>query len=286
MIVLEQGDWRLAVRPELGCSVSRLTRRGRDVLRPAPDGAIDILEMACFPLVPYANRIADGRFSFDGQAVALPVADRFAPHALHGDGWLARWDLLEQSGSSASFVYRHDGAGWPWPFEAVQTFTLTGSGLRIDLSVLNVAETPAPAGLGLHPYLPAGDETRLALAAEAVWAVDSGLIPTALVQPDEVLDWSAGPRVAEAPFVDNCYAGWSGSARLAEPDHITTITASPEAAWAHVYAPGEGFCCVEPVTHRPDAVNAPQSEASGLVVLAPGRALSMWMEIAVADARG
>lgn len=283
MIVLEQGDWRLAVRPELGCSIASLTQGGRDVLRPTPDGATDILQTACFPLVPYANRIAGGRFSFGGQAVTLPVLDRFAPHALHGDGWLSSWDLLEQSKGSATFVYRHDAGGWPWPYEAVQTVTLSGSGLRIDLSVLNVAGTPVPAGLGLHPYFPVGGETRLALTAESVWAVDTGLLPTAPVRTSEVFDWSAGPRVADAPFVDNCYAGWGGSARLIEPDRITTITASSGAGWAHVYAPGQGFCCIEPVTHRPDAVHAPEGEASGLVVLAPGGALSMWMEIAVAD---
>ncbi|MFN3932455.1 MAG: aldose 1-epimerase [Brevundimonas sp.] len=284
MIVLEQGGWRLAVRPELGCSIASLTCGGRDVLRPTPEGAMDILQTAFFPLVPYANRIAGGRFSFGGQAVALPVHDRFAPHALHGDGWLASWALLERSATSASFVYRHDADGWPWPYEAVQTFTLSASGLRIDLSVLNVAGTPAPAGLGLHPYFPVGDQTRLQLRAEAVCSVDAGLIPTAPVSPAHVFDWSAGPRVADAPFVDSCYIGWGGTARLIEPDRTITVTGSPNAGWAHIYAPGLGYCCVEPVTHRPDAVHAPEGEASGLVVLEPGRALSMWMEIAVADA--
>ncbi|MDY6922668.1 MAG: aldose 1-epimerase [Pseudomonadota bacterium] len=284
MIVLERGDWRLAIRPELGCSVARLTRGGRDVLRPTPEAATDILETACFPLVPYANRIAEGRFRFDGQAVALPVLDRFAPHALHGDGWLASWELLEQSEVSANFVYRHEADGWPWPYQAAQTFTLTASGLRIDLSVLNLADTPAPAGLGLHPYFAVGEKTRLELTAGTVWAVDAGLIPTAPVPAAEVFDWSAAPRVADAPFVDHCYVGWGGSARLIEPDRITTFTASPNAGWAHVYAPGLGYCCVEPVTHRPDAVHAPGGEDSGLVVLAPGQTLSMWMEIAVAAA--
>jgi aldose 1-epimerase len=283
VIVLERGGWRLRVRPELGCSISSLTRGAYPVLRPTPDGAMDILETACFPLVPYANRIAQGRFSFDGQAVSLPVLDRFAPHALHGDGWLEPWSLLEHTDTSASLVYRHDVGAWPWPYEAVQTFTLTGSGLRIDLSVLNVAETPAPAGLGLHPYFPVGEQTRLSLKADAVWAVDGGLIPTAPVSPASVFDWSSGPRVAGAPFVDHCYAGWDRTARLIEPGRTTTITASPNAGRAHVYAPGQAFCCVEPVTHRPDAVHAPDHEASGLVMLAPGRALSMWMEIAVSD---
>jgi aldose 1-epimerase len=283
VIVLERGSWRLTVRPELGCSISNLTRGGRDVLRPTPEGVTDILETACFPLVPYANRIAGGRFDFDGQTVTLPVLDRFAPHALHGDGWLRPWSELERAETTASFVYRHEGGPWPWPYEAVQTFSLTGSGLRIDLSVLNAAESSMPAGLGLHPYFPVSDQTRLSLTAAAVWAVDGGLIPTAPVSPGQVFDWASGPRVAEAPFVDHCYAGWDGIARLTGPERTTTLTASSNAGRVHVYAPGQDFCCVEPVTHRPDAIHAPDGQASGLVVLAPGRALSMWMEIAVSD---
>lgn len=283
MIALERDGWALSVLPRLGGSIGRLILNGRDVLRPTPADAADILQAACFPLVPYANRIDHGRFSFDGREVILPVHDRFAPHALHGEGWLRPWSVIDRTDASISLVHRHEGGAWPWPYEAVQTFALTGSGLRVDLSVRNTGEAPMPAGLGLHPAFPVGRETRLTLTAGSVWAVDDGLIPTARVSAARVLDWSAGPRVAGAPFVDHCYAGWDGAARLAEPGRTIGITASPNAGWAHVYVPGQGFCCVEPVTHRPDAVHAPDDEAGGLARLAPGQALAIWMEITARD---
>jgi aldose 1-epimerase len=88
VIRLAAGGWSATIRPELGGAVLGLDWRGHPVLRPTPDGSNDILETACFPLVPYANRIAGGRFAFGGHRVALPVPERFAPHALHGDGWL------------------------------------------------------------------------------------------------------------------------------------------------------------------------------------------------------
>ena len=64
MIALAAGDWRATLKPERGGAMLTLDWRGRPVFRPTPEDATDILETACFPLVPYANRIADGRFHF------------------------------------------------------------------------------------------------------------------------------------------------------------------------------------------------------------------------------
>lgn len=281
MIELVHGDWRLDVAPHLGGSIARLRWRGLDVLRPMPANSHDVLQSSCFPLVPYANRIADGRFTFGKHEVELEVLPQFSPHALHGDGWLKPWEMLDRRDGSISLVYRHAADAWPWSYEATQTFTALDDRLRIDLSLTNAGEEPMPAGLGLHPYFPIAHDTRLSLAAGAVWALGEGQIPTILESSETVFDWADGPRVVDAPFVDHCYAGWDGEAKLTGGPLRTSMKASANAKWAHVYAPGEAFCCVEPVTHRPDAVHAPVNEESGLVILAPGESLSMWMEIAV-----
>lgn len=281
MIELVHGDWRLDVAPHLGGSIARLRWRGLDVLRPMPANSHDVLLSSCFPLVPYANRIADGRFTFEGHEVELEVLPQFSPHALHGDGWRKPWEMLDSQDGSISLVYRHAADAWPWSYEATQTFTALDDRLRIDLSLTNAGQEPMPAGLGLHPYFPVENDTRLSLAASAVWALGEDQIPTTLGSPETVFDWADGPRVIDAPFVDHCYAGWDGEAKLAGGPLRTSMKASANAHWAHVYAPGEAFCCVEPVTHRPDAVHAPADKESGLVSLAPGESLSMWMEIAV-----
>jgi len=63
---------RLTLAPHVGGSIRELTWRGEHVLRPASAGATDDpFEMACFPMVPFANRIARGCFDFDGQTVCL-----------------------------------------------------------------------------------------------------------------------------------------------------------------------------------------------------------------------
>lgn len=280
MIVLAAGDWAATLRPDLGGAVAGLTWQGRDILRPTPAEATDPLDTACFPLVPYANRIAGGRFAFGDREAALEVLPRFAPNALHGDGWRAPWRVLRSGADGVELVFEHAAGGWPWTYEARQIFSLTQAGLTVGLSIRNLDSAPMPAGLGLHPYFPAGPDSRLTVEATGVWTVDDSLIPTRLAPPAAIQDWSHGPRLGEAVAVDHCYAGWTGPARLSQGDLTILVSASPEAGWLHVFTPaGAGYACLEPVSHRPDAVNAPDGEASGLVALAPGETLAMSMTI-------
>lgn len=282
MIRLRHRDWALSLNPALGAAVTRLTWRGRDILRPAPDDTRDLLATASFPLAPYANRIADGAFTFDGHDLRLPPTPGFEPHALHGMGWRRPWRVAEATQTAVDLGLEQDRSDeWPWSWAATHRAALTEDGVAFDLEITNMDTRPMPAGLGLHPYFAAEGTTVLTVPADRVWSADARQIPTALVPAGSLIDWSAGVRLADAPFVDNAYAGWSGAAVLDHGDCRVTMTASGNADWAHVYAPpGEGFVCVEPVTHRPDAHNAPAGEASGLVVLQPGQTLSMSMRIA------
>lgn len=282
MIALEAGDWRATVAPELGGSVLSLDWQGQPVFRPTPDGATDILETACFPLVPYANRIADGRFVFDGRSVQLPVLDRFAPHAIHGDGWLLPWMVENQTDRRVDMTLEWLGGqdGWPWPWRARQTVELTDQGLTITLSITNTGDAVMPAGLGLHPYFHRHADSRLMLSAEGVWITDAREIPERLAPVQEISDWSDGLALTDAPFVDHAYGGWMGEARVDGGGRRVTLGAEAPARWTQIYAPVDGdFFCVEPVTHRPDAHNAPDGEDSGLVRLEPGEVLSLTLKI-------
>ena len=274
---IERGDWTLNLRPDLGASITSLTWRGRDVLRPAPADVDSPLAASSFPLAPYANRIDGGVFEFQGRAVRLPATPGFAPHALHGVGWRARWNVLRVHGGTVELVLAAEvGPEWPWAWTASHRLTLSEDGLEMGLTIANEDAAPMPAGLGLHPYFAVEPATRLQLSAPRVWMTDAREIPERLADAADLIDWNEGVAVAEAPFVDHAYADWDGRAALLHDGWRVDMTASPNARWAQVYAPrGEGFVCVEPVTHRPDAHNAPAGEDSGLTVVDPGGVLSM-----------
>lgn len=254
--ILSAHGWHLEVMPTLGGSITRLDHRDNAVLRPAMGVPESPLDCACFPLVPYANRIAEGRFSFGGKIYALPRNFGDHPHSLHGVGWQAAWAVGERRSDAIRLQHDHVGdARWPWSYRAEQMITLEPDCCRIELRVTQMAPDTVPLGIGLHPYLPAGPTTALRMHARSVWLSDSTLLPNREAPVDHFGAWGGGALVAGNQLIDNCYAGWSGNAVITQPWGSIEIDAIG-ADNAHLYRPSdEPYFCIEPVSHLPNAIN-------------------------------
>lgn len=274
---LEAHGWTLELLPALGGAIGALAHEGREVLRSTPAGVRDPLETGCFPLLPYANRIAQGRFDFAGSAHRLPLNFGDHPHSLHGVGWHAAWTVAEAGADHAILAHAHDGgASWPWPYRAAQRFALASRTVRIELSLTNVADSPMPAGLGLHPYFPCDADTRLSFEAERVWLADATMLPAEPAAAAHFGDWRAGASVAGGTLIDNAYEGWRGAARIMQGRGGVEMRAEG-ASVLHLYRPpGAAFFCIEPVSHLPDAVNR-----GGMDVLQPGETRTLAMTLRV-----
>lgn len=276
-IEIAAGEWRAAIRPQIGGSLAGLTHRGRPVLRAMPATGTSPLDAACFPLVPYANRIRDGRFSFGGHDVRLALNHPPERHSLHGIGWQRPWLLQSLVGSSVSLVLDHGGfGGWPWAWRAVQLFTLDPSGLTITLSLTNESREAMPAGLGFHPYFRRSPHTRLRFAARALLVADEEIMPTGeRAGPDSLAPFGIGAPLPPA-LIDHCFTGWDGRAEIEDEAGRIIITAD-HAPHLHIYSPAAGHeLCVEPVSHLPDAVNRPEWP---MPALAPGETATIQMRI-------
>ncbi|MEG3181377.1 aldose 1-epimerase [Sphingomonas sp. LT1P40] len=270
-------DWELVVLPELGGAVGALRHERRDMLRPAPDGTTDPLATACFPLVPYANRIARGRFHFGGQVHSLPLNFADHPHSLHGLGWQAVWAVTDISDSAVTLAHGHDGgAGWPWPYRAEQRFTLALGAATLAISLTSLADEPVPGGLGLHPYFPCDAATRLTGYADRVWRTDETLLPDEPADAAQFGDWRTGAAVAGETLIDNAYDGWDGLARIDQHWGSIDLTARGAPVF-HLYRPpGVDFFCFEAVSHLPDAINR-----GGMTLLQPDETMTLEMTLAI-----
>lgn len=275
---LSAGSWTLTLAPELGGAITSLRRSDRDVLRPAPEGATEPLLLASFAMVPYANRIAHGRFEAGGQPYALASNHDGQDHPLHGVSWLRPWDIEASEAASATLVHRHTAdAAWPWSYRAEQHFALDDSGLSITLALTNEDEREMPASLGFHPYFPAGDDVSLRFDAEGVWLRDEQCLPSTLAPATVFGNWGSGGSVREAPFIDNSYVGWNSIARITRPDGDLLLTGENTPV-LHLYTPpGDPFFCAEPATSMPDAFNR-----STPVTLRPGQSYHIGMAIRTA----
>jgi aldose 1-epimerase len=276
LITLRAGDAAVELAPEAGGSVTRYwIERGavtREWLRPTPAGALRAGHpylAAAFPLVPYSNRIRAGRFTFRGRSVVEPLNRPPERHAIHGHGWQARWQPAEVTAATARLEYRHPAGAWPWAYHATQRFTLTPSGLTVELSLSNQSAAPMPAGLGWHPYFPRTPRVTITADVRAMWLTDEEKMPTERVAPPA------------APFGrgrDNCFVGWSRRVTIDWPELGARLVmrATPPLDYLVVFTPARRpFFCVEPVSHVTDAFNLAEAgrSDSGTLVLEPGETL-------------
>lgn len=252
---------------------------GVDLLRRAPGGSADPLAMASFPLIPYANRIADGRFTFDGHDYQLPLNFGDHPHSIHGFGWQTAWTVSETDEATALLVQDHGGAaGWPWPYRAEQQFAVTPDSFTMALSLTNTGDRAMPAGLGFHPYFLADAGTTLAFDAGSLWLSTPDMLPDREAPADMLGDWSRPAPVLGGSLIDNVYGGWSRTAMIERGDGLRLTMTATGAEWLHVFRPPGGTdFCLEPVSHMPDAIN----RADGMAILPPGETMRLAMTIAI-----
>jgi aldose 1-epimerase len=239
--------------------------------------------LANFPLVPFVNRIRGGAFAFRGRRVTLQVNMPPDPSPLHGQGWLAPWEVEELAEARAELVYRHPAGEWPWAYEARQTFALDEIGLTLDLACTNRSDEPMPCGLGQHPYFPCTPETRLDTGVESVWTIDENVLPIDKVAATGRYDLR--DRLVCGQGLDHGFGGWSGRATITDPALPFRVEmSSPDARFFQLYSPTSGGLFVaEPVTHANAALNAPEEGWAelGMRVLEPGETMTLSMRIDV-----
>ncbi|WP_077034736.1 aldose 1-epimerase [Pelomonas sp. KK5] len=266
-VELRAGEMRLLLRPDLGGSIAGLWQGGREVLAQGPRGS------ACFPLVPYSNRLGDRRFSWRGEDFATAPNFGDSPHSLHGVGWLRAWSVVKADDHSATLRYEHEpDEHWPFAFIAEQRFELHADALAMTLQLTNTDRREQPVGLGWHPYFPRRDRSHLRMTLAQRWEVDERQIPTHAVSIDGI-----DADVATLAW-DHCFTGWRGAAQIEDEVFRLRLTSSLNRAVVFT-PPGRDFFCVEPVSHVNDAVHFPDPLARGLVALAPGATLAASMRL-------
>jgi aldose 1-epimerase len=199
------------------------------LMRP-PRGRIvrDAGQSACFPLVPFGNRVAGNRFTLDGLAYALAPNTDWDPLYLHGDGWRAEWRIAERTRNRARLVMRHEAAGTPYSYEAAQTFALEGSSLVLGLEVVSRSATALPFGLGWHPYFPLTTATTLRAPAAAFWREGAGHVPAERVAVPRDLDFNSA-RELPRRWINGGFEGWNGACEIEWPEHAARLKLDADA---------------------------------------------------------
>ncbi len=148
---------------------------GFDANQVCPDGRGQVL-------MPWPNRVADGRYEFSGSVHELPIDEPDLGHAIHG---LVRWAEWRVEHRGDGVVRLGHGLrarpGYPFELDVAVEYRLSASGLTVTFEATNVGSAPCPFGAGAHPYFTFPgtpvDAIELALQARDWLDVDARSIP-------------------------------------------------------------------------------------------------------------
>lgn len=166
---ISAGDQRATI-VEAGGGIREYRVGDRDVLHPYPlDQMCDGAHGA--PLVPWPNRLADGRYSFEGSDHQVALTEPDKHNAIHGFLHWRSWHPLEHQPDRVTVATTLlPLKGYPFALEVRVTYQLDEQGLTVTTSSTNIGDRTAPYGCGQHPYLSPGegliDACVLELAAD------------------------------------------------------------------------------------------------------------------------
>ncbi len=240
-------------------------------------------------LMPWPNRLCDGRYTWQGRDLQLALTEPARRHASHGLVRWVSWTLEEHAPHSVSLVHRLMAqSGYPWLVELRVHYVLSADGLTVTQSATNLSDSPAPYASGAHPYLRLGegpvDGWELTLPAASRCLVDDRLIPVGREDVEgTAYDFRMARPIRQTPF-DDAFTDLDrdddGTATVVVRDSTSgrgvALWVDQQHTWLQLYSADEvpeyarRALAVEPMTAPADAFNSGEDVAT----LEPGEEFS------------
>ena len=240
---------------------ARFRHRGRDLMRPAGPAffaSADPREASSFPLVPFSNRIADGRFGFRG--AQLPAAPELPARAARDPRrWLAaRLEFAKRARAGRCWTSPIAIEGTPLDYRARQTFALDEDGLEVDDRDRQCRRRPDARGARPAPLFQPQRRGHAASAPRPRLAGRRAQAPSGRRRCRPEWDFARGAATRSRSRSTTASAAGTAAAQIHWPEAALTLAIAAEPLFGHlvVYVPpGRDFFCVEPVSHVNDGFN-------------------------------
>lgn len=251
-INLSNDRTRLIFDPQHGGRIAQVWFDDRPLLVESSPGIDPLFGWGCYPMVPWAGRLAGGRFQFRRDVVHMPANS--GPNAMHGLGMSHPWQVVASATSSVVARLELNAVGWPFSAWCEQRIALGPTTIHMEMSV-HSTEREFPAQVGWHPWFCSPETIRVSFDTMYV-RDDAGLTTTATCPPT-------------APPWDDCFAGVVNSPALTV--NGVSIELSSTCRYWVVYTEDPRGVCIEPQSGIPNAFNS--LAESGLDIVGPARVL-------------
>jgi aldose 1-epimerase len=277
LIELELGSSKLTVSA-IGSSVVSLTLDGANVI---PEPSVPRHPYHGVLLAPWPNRIAKGQYSFQGKVYHPEVNEAFG-NALHGLLFATRAKIVSQSENKLVLSNQIEASeSYPWSLTVEISFELSDQGLSVLTTATNNSDSPAPVGLGTHPFFVFDEESALEIRATTASVHGSDMMPISEIDSGEIGFGTGLEKAIEGVALDVQFTNIDSTCAVLKTREFSLEIWQERAEFLMVYTTQEfnwadgrrRAVAIEPQTAAADAFNNGQ----GLKVLEPGESFSyLW----------
>jgi len=246
------------VHLKYGASLQELTLNGHAIIQnlaPLTYGA----SYASSILFPFANRIKDGIYNYEGKVYTLETNQKEENNALHGLVYNKTFKILEHKTNDESAVITLEynehkkKPGFPYTYSIILTYTFTQNNMSLKVSIKNTDSKTFPFTLGWHPYFVSENlyESTLQFDTTEKLIIGNRNITTGTetIKPIEKFQ-------IKNKQLDDCWILNSNAIKFKTPKYDLVINSSVENNFLQVYTPpNKNTLAIEPTTGVSDSFN-------------------------------
>jgi aldose 1-epimerase len=220
-------------------------------------------------LFPFANRVADGRYSFNGENFQLDINNVEENNALHGlvynKTFYIKSQYAEKDRAQLLLEYEYDQseAGFPFPFCMHLEYTFQSHRLDLKVSVQNKSEVPFPFTVGWHPYFVSANLNKSFVEFKSRTKLNIGHRNIGIALEDIESQESLSLK---DKLLDDCWQLDDEKVVFKTPEYNLRLSSSESKSFLQIYTPPKkNTIAIEPTTGVSNSFN----NNIGLKILEP-----------------
>tara|TARA_R110002096_G_scaffold100647_4_gene223032 strand:+ start:2613 stop:3506 length:894 start_codon:yes stop_codon:yes gene_type:complete len=209
-------------------------------------------------LFPFANRIKDGTYSFDGKTYGFDINEKANNNALHGLVYNKTFEVLDsiatENYASVKLIYKEDNIskGFPFTYSIQLEYILSENNLDLKVSITNTSSKPFPFTLGWHPYFVSKNlsESHLKFKSSKKIVFDNRMITK------KTEDIETSSLNLDVEKLDDCWVLDDTKVIFETPKYNLQILSTEKNSFLQTYIPPRrNTIAIEPTTGISDSFN-------------------------------
>ncbi|MFV0541289.1 MAG: aldose 1-epimerase [Aestuariibaculum sp.] len=254
----------------LGASLQELKIKGKQIIKPLEPLPYSSTYASSI-LFPFANRIKNGTYTFNGNTYSFEINEPDNNNALHGlvynKTFVVEKENITEFSATVKLRYSEQqlSKGFPFTYSIELEYVLKENDLNLNVTVTNTYNKPFPFTLGWHPYFSSSNlyKSTLNFISNEQLVFNDRCITIDTTKVTNTSNFEIKDKQ-----LDDCFILKNNKVQFNTPDYKLLIGISSEESFLQIYTPPkENTIAIEPTTGVSDSFN----NKMGLQILNPNK---------------